>query len=307
MSEMSRALTRPRAVLTVLGVALAVTIAPAAAARAGSGQVVTTVAAGDRAAALSYWTPERIKQQGEFDGLPPAEQIGKVWPGPVPAGVGRLFFTAVPGGDESCTATVVPSPGQDVVFTAGHCLDGGTDRHDRPIKMTNMVFVPGYDHGKQPHGMFAARAFAWSGTYQGPSSALDDDGVIALDPAGGKHVAEVAGTQDISFDQVTGPVDTTMLGYPVSRLAHGEALVSCTRPATLDTNSVTADWTTDCDLAGGASGGPWLRNFDPATGKGTIYAVTSRGSMNVDGVTENLSGAELSDAVRALYQRAGEL
>jgi V8-like Glu-specific endopeptidase len=220
---------------------------------------------------------------------------------------GRLFFTAVPGGDESCTATVVPSPAKDVVFTAGHCLDGGTDRNDQPIKMTNMVFVPGYDHGKQPHGMFAARAFAWPDTYQGPSSALDDDGAVVLDPVGGKHVADAAGTQDISFDPVTGPVDTTMLGYPVSQLAHGEALVSCTRPATLDANSVSTGWKTDCDLAGGASGGPWLRNFDPATGKGTIFATTSRGAVNENGVTENLSGAALSEAVRNLYQRAGGL
>ncbi|MDT8913166.1 hypothetical protein [Amycolatopsis sp. PS_44_ISF1] len=307
MNQKSRVLTRPRAVAVVLGLVLAATTVPAAAATAETGQVVTAVAAGDRSAALAYWTPERIAQQGEFDGLPPAETIGKVWPGPVPPGVGRLFFTAVPGGDESCTATVVPSPSRDVVFTAGHCLNGGTDRYDRPIRMTNLVFVPGYDHGAQPHGMFAARAFAWSDTYSGPSSALDDDGVIALDPAGGRHVADAAGTQDISFGPVASPVDTTMFGYPVSRLAHGEALEYCTRPATLVVNSVTREWHTGCDLAGGSSGGPWLRDFDPATGRGTLFAVTSRGTVDEEGVTQDLDGAELSAAVHALYDRAGGL
>jgi hypothetical protein len=102
-------------------------------------------------------------------------------------------------------------------------------------------------------------------------------------------------------------VDTTILGYPVSRLAGGEALVSCARPATLDVNSVASAWKTDCDLAGGASGGPWLRNFDPATGEGTVFGATSRGTMTEEGVTLDLTSAVFTDPVRELYERAGDL
>jgi hypothetical protein len=76
-----------------------------------------------------------------------------------------------------------------------------------------------------------------------------DDAVLALDPVGGRHVADVAGTQDVSFDRPPSPVDTTILGYPVSHLAGGEALLSCARPATLEVNSVTSAWRTDCDPA----------------------------------------------------------
>jgi hypothetical protein len=210
-------LSRVTALLAVAGAALVVVAAPAGAA---DDRVVTEVSAADRAAALAHWTPERMRQWVGDDSLPPAEKIGREWEGPVPAGVGRLFFTAEPGVDESCTATVVPSSSKDVALTAGHCVNGGPDR---------------------------------------------------------------------------------------SRKAGGEALFSCARPATLEVNSVTTTWNTDCDLAGGSSGGPWLRNFDPATGKGTIFSVTSRGTLTEDGVTTDLSGAAFTDPVRALYERAGEL
>ncbi|PRY35625.1 trypsin-like serine peptidase [Umezawaea tangerina] len=301
---MTSIITRSAATLSLLTVALAVSSAPVDAAGA---DVVTGVSAADRAAALSYWTPERMAALGSEGHLAPAETIGKVWDAPVPPGVGRLFLTLVPGGDASCTATVVPSSSKDVALTAGHCVNGGLDRRDNPIKVTNVVFVPGYHDGERPHGVFPVRAFAWPDTYHGPTSALDDDAVIAVDPVDGGHVAEVAGTQDISFEAPPSPVGTTLLGYPVSRLARGEALVSCVLPATLRTNSVYSSWRSDCDMAGGSSGGPWLRDLDPATGRGTVFSVTSMGTVNGDGVTENLSGAAFTDAVRDLYQRAGDL
>ncbi|KFU81896.1 V8-like Glu-specific endopeptidase [Amycolatopsis lurida] len=288
----------------ILAVVLAAAAGPASAA---GDQVVTRVSEADRAAALAHWTPERMRQWVGDDALPPAEKIGREWERPVPAGVGRLFFTAEPGVDGSCTATVIPSASRDVVLTAGHCVNGGFDRHDNPIKIVNVVFVPGYYHGEAPHGVFAARAFAWSATYPGPSSGIDDDAVLALDPVGGRHVADVAGTQDISFEAPPSTVDATLLGYPVSKAAGGEALFSCARPAALDVNSVSTSWKTDCDLAGGSSGGPWLRNFDPATGKGTIFSVTSRGTMNEELVTLDLSGAALSEPVRKLIENAPDL
>ncbi|MDX3660710.1 peptidase [Streptomyces sp. ID05-26A] len=290
--------------LSTTGVILAATLVTAPA-QAAAGQVVTTVPEPDRAAALAHWTPERMKAVGDGD-LPPAERISQPYEGVAP-GVGRLFLSNSLGQDQSCTATVVPSATGDVVLTAGHCVNGGLDRWDNPIKVLKVVFVPGYDRGARPHGVFAARAFAWSDTYSGPTSGLDDDAVVALDPVDGRHVQDVAGSQDVSFDEVGSPVDATALGYPVSRLARGEALLACVRPATLKTNSVLSAWETDCDLAGGSSGGPWLRDFDPATGRGTIFSVTSRGTMNGDLVTTDLSGAKLTGAVRALYESANRL
>ncbi|MFD9702923.1 trypsin-like serine peptidase [Lentzea sp. NPDC059081] len=291
--------------LSTTGVVIGAVLVAATPAHA-AGQVVTQVPETDRAAALAHWTPERMKATGEGD-VPPAETISQPYAGPAPAGVGRLFASTSKGQDLSCSATVVPSATKDVALTAGHCVNGGLDRWDNPIKIVNVVFVPGYDHGNAPHGVFAARAFAWSDTYTGPTSGKDDDAVIALDPADGRHVEDAAGAQDISFDEVSSPAATTTLGYPVSQLNRGEALVSCGQPATLKVNSVVSSWQTGCDLAGGSSGGPWLRGFDQATGRGTIFSVTSRGTMNEDLVTTDLTGSAFTDAVRALYDSADRL
>jgi hypothetical protein len=146
------------------------------------------------------------------------------------------------------------------------------------------VFAPGYENGKLPYGLFPARAFAWSDTYNGPFRSGDDDAVIALDPVAGRHVSDVAGTQHISFDKVP-----------------------CVLPATFQDTSVYSSWDAKCDMAGGSSGGPWLRDFNPATGTGTIFSATSKGAVNEDGTTANLSGAAFTDVVRALYEHAGNL
>jgi hypothetical protein len=60
------------------------------------------------------------------------------------------------------------------------------------------------------------------------------------------------------------------------------------------------------DEAAPRSSGPWPRNFDPATGKGTIFGVTSRGTMTEDGVTLDLTSAVFTEPVRKLYERAGQ-
>ncbi|SFI55711.1 hypothetical protein SAMN04489731_111176 [Amycolatopsis regifaucium] len=47
---------------------------------------------------------------------------------------------------------------------------------------------------------------------------------LALDPVDGRHVADVAGTQDISFEAPPSPVGATLLGYPVSKAAARKTL-----------------------------------------------------------------------------------
>jgi hypothetical protein len=51
-------------------------------------------------------------------------------------------------------------------------------------------------------------------------------------------------------------------------------------------------------MAGGSSGGPWLTGFDPATGAGTVYSVTSTGTLTVDETT-----GELAVQIAASYER----
>ncbi|RJQ81062.1 hypothetical protein D5S17_06240 [Pseudonocardiaceae bacterium YIM PH 21723] len=289
------------AVLTTIVCATALGAAPASAQ-----DTVITIKDADRAAAVAYWTPERMQRVGS-EPIVPGETVAQKWPGSPPPGVGRYFFTEVPGGDNWCTATTVPSGNRDVAVTAGHCATPGLDRHDNPITVTNVVFVPGYDNGQRPHGVFPARALVVPAGYRGPASTADDVAMIVLDPVDGRHLADVAGTQRITFAQPHTAGPSTILGYPGSTLGRGESLFGCRLDASIDTNSVDSTWTSPCDMAGGSSGGPWLTGFDPATGTGTVFSVTSRGTVNADLVTTRLTGPLLEGDAQAVYRQAQQL
>ncbi|MFI5610697.1 trypsin-like serine peptidase [Amycolatopsis sp. NPDC051903] len=300
-----------RTLVTLATVAAAAATFPAVATAAGDGNQVTTFSTADRAAALAYWTPERMKAVGA-DSTDRVEQVAKPWTGAVPKGVGRLFFTeAAPGEAEQdswCTATAVPSATGDVVITAGHCAYGGLNREDQVIQVHKSVFVPGYEQGRQPHGVFAARALAFRDSY--PTGSEPDVAMVVLDPQRGQHVATVAGTQQVSFDH-KGKTRAGIVGYPGSKAFFGESPEWCDLSVQQSTDTL-GHWQSSCDLAGGASGGPWFANFSPATGTGLIFSVTSRGTTDVDETTGepetlDLEGAPLDEAAHALYDAAGKL
>ncbi|QRP47133.1 serine protease [Amycolatopsis sp. FDAARGOS 1241] len=293
---------------TVVAAAAAV---PAVAAAAEDGNQVTSFSTADRAAALAYWTPERMKAVGA-DTIERVEQVAKPWPNPAPKGVGRLFFTEAspgePDQDSWCTATAVPSATGDVVVTAGHCAYAGTNREDQVIRVKNSVFVPGYDQGRRPHGVFATRALAFRDSYA--TSSDPDVAMVVLDPQHGQHVAAVAGTQQISFDH-KGKTQAAIFGYPGSKAFFGESPEWCDLPVQQDAQEFD-HWQSTCDMAGGSSGGPWFANFNPATASGLIFSVNSRGATEFDestgeNKTLNLEGAPLEADAKALYDAAGKL
>lgn len=274
--------------------------APAAVADTAPGPVVDTVTAADQAAALTYWTPERMAAVGQDANVPP-ERLAKPWVGAAPKGVGRFFFTEEPGGDSWCTATAVPSVNRDTVVTASHCVHPGFTRNDTEIKAKNIVFVPAYDRGRAPKGVFAARAFvAPAEHYLMPY----DMAMVVLATQRGKHVADATGTQRIAFNtKPTGPAN--MLGYSGSTLARGEFLMRCTVTATFFNNGAGDGWQTPCDMAGGSSGGPYLADFDGRTG--TIFSVVSRGGLDDDLHTTNLEGPTMGDAAKEVYAEASAM
>lgn len=268
----------------------AVTVLTAPAAMAAPAPQVDTVSAADQQAALAYWTPERMRQVGA-DSNVPGEQIAK--PVAVPKGVGRFFFTEVPGQDSWCTATAVPSSNRDTLITAAHCVHPGFTRNDVEIKVTNVVFVPGYDRGQAPHGVFAARAFLAPEEH---GLTPNDVAMVVLNTRQGKHIADVAGTQKIAFG--TRPAgNASILGYPGSTLAYGEFLMRCDVPVTFTQSSIGDYWNSPCDMAGGSSGGPWIAG-------GAIIAVTSRGGMDEDLHTTSLEGPTMGSVAKDVYQRA---
>jgi len=283
--------------LLVFG-AVAVLTAPAAA--AAPADRVDTVSADDQAAALAHWTPERM-QQVSAGATEPAERTAQPWTGPAPAGVGRFFFTEVPGVDHWCTATAVTSENRDTLITAAHCVHPGFTRDDQEIKVTNVVFVPGYDHGQAPQGVFAARAFVVPDEY---NLTPLDVAMVVLGTQNGRHITDVAGAQRIAFGtRPTGNV--SMFGYPGSIPVRGEFLLRCDVPVTFQHNGVGDTWNSPCDMAGGSSGGPWLSDFDGHTG--AVFSVVSRGALDEDLHTLNLEGPTLGDPAQEVYQLASAM
>ena len=79
--------------------------------------------------------------------------------------VGALF-TRSSGqlGKHFCTASVVDSPAGDLVITAAHCVTGAAG---------TVEFVPGYDHGSTPYGVWTVTKVYVDRAWR--SSASQDD------------------------------------------------------------------------------------------------------------------------------------
>jgi len=288
--------------------------------------VVQHAAEADEAAqrrVLAYWTPGRMAAAepveasglfGGFGGLPPlrrqatASGIGRAhatagarWamasgrrpaaPGTIAATTGRVFLT-MNGRDFVCSAVSIRAANRDLVLTAGHCVKDGTGDWAR-----NWTFVPGYDSGRRPYGTYTARrAFVTTGW----SRHGDDDedvAMVAVNPHGGRHLADVVGAQQIGFNPPRGQ-QTYAFGFPAYPPYNGEHLMYCAGPLHADPNRQTRGQGLRCDLTAGASGGPWLSAFDPATGHGTVTSVSS---FKYSNDRHTMYGPYFGDAIRRLH------
>ncbi|HEY7483693.1 MAG TPA: trypsin-like peptidase domain-containing protein [Streptosporangiaceae bacterium] len=225
-----------------------------------------------------------------------ANSRGAVWPdqGRVRATTGKVFFT-MGGRDYLCSAGTVTSANRDTVVTAGHCVKNGTGAWAE-----NWIFVPGYRDGSGPAGGFVARRMFAGAQW---SEHADDDydvAMVALGTADGKHVTDAVGAQAIGFNRPRGN-RVYGFGYPASGAYDGERLVYCSGRPHTDAHSRAHGLGLRCDMTQGSSGGPWLTDFDPATGAGTFTSVSSFKYADDSGT---MYGPYFGDAVRSLYDKA---
>lgn len=133
--------------------------------------------------------------------------------------VGALF-PPNSSGVHTCTATVLASPTQDLIITAAHCLSGTG---------AGWAFVPGYDKGKSPYGVWQVTAAYVRPLWQSQQSSLADVAILRL--AKQKRAGHTFGVQ-----QVTGGVRlasaaapgtvTTVTAY---NAGSGDRPVTCTQ------------------------------------------------------------------------------
>jgi V8-like Glu-specific endopeptidase len=221
---------------------------------------------------------------------------GSPWtsPGAVRATTGKVFFT-VGGDDQVCSAGTISGANRDLVVTAAHCVQDASG-----VWARNWIYVPGYDRGHGPYGVFTARRFLVPNAWSRRHDESHDVAIVALDSVGGRHVADVVGAQKVAFDQPRGGV-VYGFGYPTGGRYDGERLAYCSGRTHPDAHRLTEDQGLRCDMSEGASGGPWLARFSPTTGVGVV---TSVNSFKYSDDPATMYGPYFGAAVRRLYEEA---
>ncbi len=265
--------------------------------RALAGLIVVLAAAGCSSAPPAsrpsgFWTRSRFLAAGPLrgPGFKPG-QPATAHQAKQSVRVGALFEHD-PGGNHFCTASVVASPGRDLLITAAHCISGGKGGGYRQ----DIVFVPGYRDGQAPFGVWTPAQLLVAPQWRDSSDPDYDVGFVVLKPLDGKNVEEVLGANQLDIDPGYRNL-VRVTGYPAS----ADAPVSC------------VNWTSeqspsqlrfDCGgFTGGTSGSPWVTRLDPRTRTGTIVGVL--GGYQEGGSTDAISySSYLGTEIETLYRQA---
>ncbi|MCX5192668.1 hypothetical protein OOK31_01965 [Streptomyces sp. NBC_00249] len=236
---------------------------------------------------------------------------------PAPAGVGRDFdgmpvvgrmFVMKGAGAYFCTASVVSSPGRNLVLSAAHCLLGTDTRQ--------VAFVPQYTRADpQPYGMFpvlrdaAGRSKVWIHqryrTEGAERAATLDVAFAQVGPdADGDPVESVVGGNRLLTGAAFTHPQITLIGYPASAARPRICVNRTTKFTSTDANSPGSFLRIDCTgYPGGTSGGPFLARYDAATGTGDVVGVI--GGWKTGGPTADTSYSSYFGAeIRKLYRTA---
>ena len=279
------------------------------------------------AEAEQFWTPERmaaavpetVVASPAVGPAPapaasrPAPLAAAAEPGPhattVPRGrhfagvpsVGTLYYLGKDQTAHDCTASVVKSPGKNLILTAGHCALGPGGR---------TAFVPQYNQGKQPFGVWAVTGsstlpgHATSGTGSNLDFAFgtvaDRDGHKLEDVTGGNTLTRTPGYSNAAV---------TVIGYPGRSHDGTDQAISCTVPTVRLPGSGLTQMKMACDdYWDGVSGGPWMTDFNGTTGD----IIGNVGGLNGGGLADSRDphydrfsySPMYDDQIFSLYQRA---
>ncbi|MEU6727852.1 peptidase [Nonomuraea wenchangensis] len=252
------------------------------------------VRAPSTAAAPSIAAPPAVAPTATAPALRSARSGGAAWTGggAVVRTTGRIFFTTQ-GRNASCSGSAVTSANKSVVITAGHCVKLNGAFH------TNWVFVPGYDKGARPYGTWAATKLLTTPQWNASEDVNHDMAAAVVAPLDGRSLVDVVGGQGVAFNQ---PRRRQMyaFGYPAAAPYDGSKLVYCSGRA-FDDYLLSDDLGLTCDQTGGASGGPWMLDFDESTGLGTLNSVNS---FKYGFAPNWMFGPYFGNEAQAVYQSA---
>ncbi|MDH6131719.1 V8-like Glu-specific endopeptidase [Kitasatospora sp. MAA4] len=212
---------------------------------------------------------------------------------PQNAGASRIGVLTLPAqnGTRVCTASVVDSPGRNLLATAAHCVFSHSAG-----QLDGLTFVPGYHDGYAPHGGWTVDRITVDPHWQDSEDPDYDVAFLSVAPLDGQQIEDVLGGNklglNLGFD-----LPVTVTGYPFSR----EQPITCTT-RTVARSSTQERF--DCgDFSDGTSGSPWLTDIDPQSGLGTLVGVI--GGYQAGGDSPDISySVSFDDRVSALYHQA---
>jgi V8-like Glu-specific endopeptidase len=324
---------RYRAVLAAL-LLVALVGAPVAAAPAASGDG----ARAEHRRIVKFWTPARMRAAvpREFvrtpRGLEPAAKpegtgkpgggggdgggtvTGASWTkgGEVRDAVGKVFFR-LSGTLYTCSGSVTDDSrtNYSLVLTAAHCAyDESKDAF-----ATDWLFIPDYESAptrtcdNTKHGCWTALGLVVHEGYAGQSSfnstATRHDFAFAVVGAGGKsgqskQLDATVGSFPITFNAVSEGTRMYAFGYPAAGKYKGNKLIHCAGPVFHDSWNASATYGLECDMTGGASGGPWFSDFDEGSGSGTQRSLNSYRYQGVKAIY----GPKFNAKTQAVYAAA---
>ncbi len=187
-----------------------------------------------------------------------------------------------------CTASVVDSPGGDLLITAAHCVVG---------RGAGLVFVPGYDNGREPYGRWTVVAAYAAPAWTGSQDPHDDVAFLKVAPhtVHGKtvEVQQVTGANRLASAPAPGR-RVTVVGYA---LGGRDAPIVCDATSTRDQGYPRFA----CGgYVAGTSGGPWLTGT--AAQRQVVGVI---GGLHQGGCRPNVSySAPFGAVTAALYHQA---
>lgn len=180
---------------------------------------------------------------------------------------GKVYYRKPDGTDWQCSAGAVNSAKRRLVWTAGHCVHTGPGANAG--WMTNWMFIPGYDNGSRPAGTFPYYQL-WAITAWINNGDLHYDSGVAItwNNEFNRRVVDAVGGNGLIINP--GRPFVTAIGYP-SNISGGEAQSYC-QVWLRASNSFQE---LSCNRLAGASGEPWLRDYNFASGLGYIVSNNS--------------------------------
>lgn len=179
--------------------------------------------------------------------------------------VGKVFFTKPGIGSFVCSAS---SAGGDGVLTAAHCVRDGSSGN----WWTNWVFVPQYRNGAAPLGQWTANHL-WSMAEWVNGNGGDfrhDIGGAVLNRKARVRISQRVGYLGFSWNQDNGSrtAHFALVGYPQAAPFNGKLMYVCLASWAYARNDVGTPnpFAVGCDMTGGCSGGPWIRQLSGAGG-----------------------------------------